>query len=375
MLKSNKKNMITTACFYGSFVNGVIAVIIGAVIPLILKDFNMGYNTGGILLSLYSVGSVLASIAGGSIALIAMIVVGFFLAIVFKSPALLMLGFFLIGIGKGSNVNMGNTNINKLSDGDSGLLNILHTFAALGSFIAPLLASFLLTLGFGWRPILTLVAALAILMVILFKASGIESISFKRGKKSTKYNFDFIKERSFYLSAGMMSCYTGVEYAVNGWLVTYLRDSGRMDTSMAQRMLSIMWVVIIVGRLFNVYIAKKFDNKNIVLFSSFGSLICFLLFMASSNLWITILWILGLGFCLSGIYASGLTNAGNIIKESKLAMSTILGIAGLGGMIMPFIIGLVAEKVGITGGMITIAFSAGMLFTLALINKLWKVKA
>ncbi len=361
------------ACFYGFFVNGITALVLGSIMPSILQDFNLGYDKGGLLLTLYSTGNLIASFAGGNIGLISMIAVGFSLMIIFKSPALLMLGFFLIGIGKGSNINMGNTNINNISYGDSGLLNILHTYFAVGAFMSPLLASLFFSLGFGWKSIVIMVIGFGLSMVIFFSISHVERVSFKRNhKEKMEIDFSFIKLRSFYLSASMLFFYLGVEYAVNGWLVTYLKDSGVMGTSMAQGVLSIMWIVMIMGRLSNVYIAKRFENKNIILFSSLGAIIFFLFFMMTTNLWLIILWILGLGFCMSGIYAAILTNTGGIIKESKLAMSTILGIAGLGGMTMPFIIGLVAENLGIAGGMTTIAFSAGMLFTLALINKAWK---
>lgn len=363
------------ACFYGFFVNGITALVLGSIMPSILQDFNLGYDKGGMLLSLYSTGNLIASFAGGHIALIAMIALGFSLMIIFKSPALLMLGFFLIGIGKGSNINMGNTNINNISHGDSSLLNILHTYFAVGAFMSPLLASLFFSLGYGWKTIVTVVIGFGLSMVILFSISGVESINFKRTpKEKMDIDFSFIRQRNFYLSAAMLFFYLGVEYAVNGWLVTYLKDSGMMDTSMAQRVLSIMWIVMIIGRISNVYIAKRFENKNIILFSSLGAIIFFILFMMSTNIWIIILWIFGLGLCLSGIYAAVLINTGGIIKDSKLAMSTLLGIAGLGGMTMPFIIGLVAEKVGIAGGMITIAFSAGMLLTLALVNKVWVEK-
>ena len=38
-------------CFYAFFINGITALIIGAIMPTILADLNMGYNQGGMLLS------------------------------------------------------------------------------------------------------------------------------------------------------------------------------------------------------------------------------------------------------------------------------------------------------------------------------------
>ncbi len=176
----------------------------------------------------------------------------------------------------------------------------------------------------------------------------------------------------FYLSSGILFCYVGVEYAVNGWIVTYLKDAGIMSTSLAQKILSILWIIIIFGRLFIAYISRNVDKKTILLGSSIGTMIFFLLFLVSSSTWAIVGSILGLGFCLSGIYPTAISNAGNVLKGSSLAMGTLLGVAGLGGIIMPYITGVVAESNGIKGGMVTIGVAAILMFLCSLINKFRK---
>src|SRR5699024_12522278 len=130
----------------------------------------------------------------------------------------------------------------------------------------------------------------------------------------------FLKNIDFYLSSGILFFYVGVEYAVNGWIVTYLKDTGIMSTSLAQKVLSILWIIIIFGRLFSAYISKTVDKKTILLFSSIGAVIFFALFLISSSIWTIVACILGLGFCLSGIYPTTISNVGSVLKESSLAM-------------------------------------------------------
>ena len=101
-----------------------------------------------------------------------------------------------------------------------------------------------------------------------------------------------------------------------------------------------------------------------------GSVAFFGLFMMSTNLWPIIGSILGLGFCLAGIYPTTVSNVGSVLKESQLAMGTLLAIAGLGGIVTPNIIGLVAEKKGIETGMVVISVAITLLFILSLVNKL-----
>lgn len=374
---------ILNACFYAFFINGITSLIIGAILPYLLADFQIGYDKGGMLISFQSIGNLLASFLGGIIsvyigrrnaivALSLMTALGFSGMVIFKSPAILILPFFLTGIGRGSVSNLSNTIVNDVSDGNPKDLNILHTFFAVGAFMAPFVSSWLLNNGLSWRFVLGLVATLAALMTLNFATSNIDNTRAERERKEDrkKSSLDFLKNVDFYLSSGILFFYVGVEYAVNNWIVTYLKDSGIMSTSMAQKILSMLWIIIIFGRLFVAYISKKVDKRSILLLSSIGAMVFFLLFLLSSSTWAIAICILGLGFCLSGIYPTTISNAGSVLKGSSLAMGTILGIAGLGGIIMPYVTGVVAENYGIKGGMTAIGVAAVLLFIFTLVNRL-----
>ena len=380
MDSSDKK--ILAGCFYAFFINGITALIIGAIMPEILADFNMGYNQGGMLLSFQSMGNLIASFFSGMIFLYlgnktgivllsSMTALGFLGMTLTKSPVFLLLPFFLTGLGRGSVTNMSNTIVNDVGDGRPGPLNILHTFFAVGAFMAPFFAAWSIGKGFSWRFILRVVSALALLMVLTYSRMKISNKpSRNKEETKTKTSLSFLKNIDFYLSSGILFFYVGVEYAVNGWIVTYLKDTGIMSTSLAQNILSILWIVIIFGRLFAAYISKTVDKKTILLVSSTGALVFFGLFLISTSIWAIVACILGLGFFLSGIYPTTVSNVGSVLKESSMAMGTLLAVAGLGGILMPYITGVVAEKVGIAGGMTAIGIAAFMMFVFTLVNKL-----
>lgn len=378
----NSQKKILGVCFYAFFMNGIAALIIGAIMPAILEDLNMGYNQGGMLLSFQSIGNLIASFLSGLVffylgrkkgivLLSSMSVIGFFAMTIVKLPVFLLPAFFLTGLGKGSVTNINNTIVNEVGNGRPGPMNILHTFFAIGAFMAPFFASWCFGMNLSWRFILSVVSAFALVMVILYSSIDINSTKINKKEKNNKekQSFDFLKNISFYLTSGILFFYVGVEYAVNGWIVTYLKDTGIMTTTLAQKILSILWVIIIFGRLFVAYISKKVDKRTILLVSSTGVMVFFGLFLISSNIWAIVACILGLGFCLSGIYPTAVSNVGNVLKESTLAMGVLLGVAGLGGILMPYITGLVAEKVGIAGGMIAISVAVIFMFLFTLLNK------
>jgi fucose permease len=305
-----------------------------------------------------------------------MTTLGFAGMVIMKSPAFLLIPFFMTGIGRGSVSNMSNTIVNDVSDGAPEALNILHTFFAVGAFMAPFFASWSFNMDLSWRFVISVVTVLSTIMIVIFSTMKINNVKpeWEKNKRKGKVSLEYLRNIDFYISSGILFFYVGVEYAVNGWIVTYLKDAGIMSTSLAQKVLSILWIIIIFGRLFSAYISKIVDKRTILLVSSIGTMIFFVLFMLSSSIWRIIGCILGLGFCLSGIYPTAISNVGSVLKESDLAMGTLLAVAGLGGIIMPYVTGIVAEKNGIAGGMLTITVAIIFMFLCTLINKLRKDK-
>ena len=77
---------------------------------------------------------------------------------------------------------------------------------------------------------------------------------------------------------------------------------------------------------------------------------------------------MGFGFSMAGIYPTTVSFAGNIIKEYKMAWSFMLTIASMGSILMPSIIGKIAENAGIFYGMasVIVVVVIDMLFMLRL---------
>jgi fucose permease len=395
MTKTEK--WIYTGCFYAFAVSGMLTLMMGAIMPMLLTHFNLGYDGGGRLLSSHSIGNLASGLFSGLIAvhlgrkrsiimLSLLFVLGYAGMLITKSPTILIFMFLLTGLGRGSISNINNTIVNEASNGSPGKLNLLHMFYAVGAFLAPLMTSYMVSRGLGWKFPVATVTFLGITMVLTFAAMRIDNSKKVQGKKDNKVKevkkedsvekgekaIGFYKNVDFYIAGGLLFFYLCVETSLNGWIVTYLQDTGIMSTSLAQTVLSIMWIIIIAGRLFCAYISQRFNTKNIILSSAIGSVIFFILFLISTNTWAIIVCVLGLGFCLAGVYPTTIANVGNIIKGSGLAMGVLLAIAGLGAIIMPYITGLVAEKSGITGGMVAISVAVVFMFVFALINKFKK---
>ncbi len=148
-----------------------------------------------------------------------------------------------------------------------------------------------------------------------------------------------------------MFSYMCAEQAVNGWLVTYFKDSGIMSGSLAQIMSSLLWLVILFGRLSYGYLTSFIAKSKVLLVGSIGYLIFFIVLLLARTASPVTVGIIGIGFCMSGIYPTTIASVGHLIKDYPMALSVMLLIAGVGSIIMPSIIGAIADSVGIIGGM------------------------
>ena len=133
--------------FYAYMSLGLVLIMLGSILPEMKSDYALSYQVGGALLSVQSVGYVLAGLLAGylpfvlgikiSFILIQLsVTLGFVMLLVSGNPVWLLAAMFLIGIGKGGITNYNNLLMNIYSEGNAGPLNILHACFAAGAVIA-----------------------------------------------------------------------------------------------------------------------------------------------------------------------------------------------------------------------------------------------
>ena len=71
-----------------------------------------------------------------------------------------------------------------------------------------------------------------------------------------------LKNTGFLLAVGALFFYMGLENSVNGWFVTYLKSTGFMSASLATVMVSVTWIMIMIGRIVIASISKNAAGKD-----------------------------------------------------------------------------------------------------------------
>jgi len=267
------------------------------------------------------------------------------------NPILLILGFLFTGLSRGSISNFNNSVVNELSDSSPVALNILHSIFAVGALISPFLVILCTYISNeqGWKIAAGVIVFLCLISIFLFSRMKIDNV--EKAAKKVKVSYGFLRNADFLISCGILFFYLCAEAAINGWMVKYFIDSHIMTIQYAQMLASLLWLVILVGRLTCAFLGDRISKKTLLLLTSFGTAAFYLLLLSTNNLKIITFAIMGLGFSMAGIYATTVSTVGNIIKLYPMAMGVLLVLGGMGAIIMPVLTGAISDAYGIAAGM------------------------
>jgi MFS transporter, FHS family, glucose/mannose:H+ symporter len=369
---------------YGTFViNGALALSIGALLPYIRASYGFDYTFQGILVSLHSVGNLLSSFLAGMLPLWigkrqSMLFFSTFFAAAFLivsltgNPVLLAAAFLMTGLARGAVSNFNNVVINSIATGKAWALNTLHAMFSIGAFIAPLVI--LLCTGNNpenWRFVCYILIACGVIEILIYGTLPIHDNYPKKAKKTADKsdgNYGFFSDKQFWICTLTLFFYLCAEQGVIGWMVTYFKDSGLLSAGFAQVMASVLWLLILAGRLTVAKLSVRFNKSKLLGLMGIGCLVFFVIVMLGRSLPLITIGIAGFGFSMAGVYPTTVSLSGEAIKKYPLAWSFMLTLASFGSIIMPSIIGAVAESAGLYAGMLTIVIAVVVLLALITVN-------
>lgn len=381
-----KQKYIINCCFFVFAVNGLYGMILGSLLPLISNQYGLSNTMSGALLSAHQVGNLVAGFIAGILPLYlgrrnavmfmsVFVVIGFGIMIITGNPVLLILGFLFTGLSRGSISNFNNATVNEVSQSSPAALNVLHSIFAIGAILAPFLVIFATNIGgaSGWKIAAGVIMVLVITSILLFSRMELENDDVKSQGK-VKISYGFLKNKYFWISAGILFFYLCAEATINGWIVKYFVDDGIMSIQYAQMLASLLWVVILAGRLTVAFIGDRIPKDKMLMILSIGTGAFYLLLLSTRNVQMITFAIAGLGFFMAGIYPTTISNTGKFIKEYPMSMGILLVLGGVGAIVMPIITGSLAEQFGIFAGMSAIVVAIVLMILFAFLNIVIKPK-
>ena len=393
-LDRNTRYILGT-CFFAFFFNGLMTLMMGSVLPDIQSTYGLSDTQSGLMLAGHSVGNLAACFLSGLVPLwlgrrksIMMLclssVIGYSMMMFSGNPVWLIAAFAFSGIGRGSISNFNNSTVNRVTRGNPAASNLLHSCFAAGAISAPLV--FLLASRVaGWRAAVGIIALLGLLVATAFSRLRLPDDRPDREDASQK-SLVFLRNPSYLILGGMMFFYLCAEYSINGWLVTYLQsmpsllaqftqgggDAHAALITYSQTMATLFWAVMLAGRLTSAVLSRRFPQKLLMMLDSVGVLFFFILLLLGTSIVTVTLAVIGLGFGLAGICPLIYSDASYITNHYPMGTSTLLAIGSVGGIIMPALVGIMADAYGFAGGMSSILFGVVALLILAIVNFLVK---
>jgi len=365
------------AMYFAFLCSGFLSTIIGAILPYMRDEYNLSYVASGAAISFHQIGNFCAVLIAGylpyaigrkksTLLLSSGKAIGLVLMMLTGNPVVLLVAFTLTGIGRGSLSNITNVVMAEISPKKSSALNILHSTFAVGAFLAPFLV-ILFTKGDGtsWRIPVTIVVLLECFSLLLIFRSNLSS---KPMTKKEDRGRDYYKNIHWWLNTGILFFYLCSEASIIGWLVTYLKESGRMSMGMAQSSSSLLWIMIMVGRLTCASLPSKVNKNYLLLVLGLCQTACFLMMISSTTNIMTLISVLLFGLFMSATYPTTLSTMPSRYNSSTVATGSCIAIATIGAITMPLVIGAVAEKSGMAGGIATIMFALLCMIALIIIK-------
>ncbi len=360
--------------YYAFLCSGAMSTLLGVIIPSLSAEYGLDYSLSGNLISFHQVGNLCALLLVGFLPFMigrkktvlilgSGIVLGLLLMALTGNPFLLIIAFLFSGIGRGTFSNITNVVVGQYVGKKAAGLNILHGCFSIGAFLSPIIA---VALSFYWRAPVCIIAAFMLIALILIATSNLENVP---AKKNTNSSNSFIKSLPFWINTFILFFYLCTEAPLMGWLVTYFKDSGIMSESLAKLMQSLWWIMMLGGRLICAYLSTRVKNKNaLILGMGVFMAISFAFMITATTTAVAVVGLFCLGLFMAGVYPTVLSTMPSNYNGSMVATGICIGTATIGAILMPSIVGWVADSTSIGGGM-SLIIIANIIMVLLMIIK------
>jgi fucose permease len=370
------RTLFISACG-GILVFGIVLAILGTVfgLPEMRARLHIGLAEQGNLILLLYLGIFCASLLVGplidrfgnkvnlcvSSVLVATAMIAFGSAHSFAAASLAAV---LLGVGGGGLNTCTNALVSDVYGSQRGpMLNLLGIFFGIGALFVPLLAAsleghFTIVQLFLFCSILSAACALAYGVIAFPPANAAQASSWRDVLGVARYE-------GLLLLAFILFFESGNEACIGGWTSTYVGATGRSPRT-ATLVLAAYWAALMLSRILAAQLLRRYRKSQLVLVVALISSAGCAILLSARSLPMLFAGTALIGLSYGPIFPTALAIAGD--RYSKMA-GTVFGflfsVALLGGMLFPWAVGQVSQRVSIRAGMIVPSLGAAGITILA----------
>lgn len=370
---------LSRAAYSGMFFFGVVMAVLGAALPLLAGRVSLDLGqTGNLFLAMN-----LAMLTSG-------LAVGPFMDRFGKKPVLvagplfvaaalvvmatavnyraLVTSVVLLGLGGGALNSGTNTLVADLhSDprAKSSALNLLGIFFGFGALFLPfVIGSLVKTLGLA--AILNITVALSLVPAVLCVALAFPASKHEKGLPLAAVAR--LAHNRLVLSLGFLLFFeSGNEFIMGGYTSTYLTRELSSSVPAASFLLAAYWGAIMIGRAISSRLVLKMRSSTMILASAVGAAAGVVVLLAAQTELMAGAGIAIAGLSFASVYPVTLGFAGSRFEAySGSVFGILFAIALVGGMVMPWAVGQLAQAHGLRSALAIVIGNCAMIFLLQL---------
>ncbi|MCY4377447.1 MAG: MFS transporter [Spirochaetaceae bacterium] len=347
---------------------GAVAAL-GALIPEMIRDFGWPYTHAGLVVAAGSAAFVLSTTAAGFVlprldvrltvtAGLLLEVLGLLLFGAWPGVALTAAVYALLGVGFGAMEVAGNELTISMERGGRGqLMNLVHAAFAVGGITVTWTTSWFLQSGGDWRLVYRLLGGATLLVALfLLTRPALAVAGMARGAGgATPVRRRGVPDRSLTLLMmilAAMGVYVGIELGVAAWMSEFVVAAIGGSVAQGARIVSLYWVGLCLGRVGTGILHRGTGHAAVILALAAVAVVGLTVTVSAGGLGWAAAGAVVTGIGLSALYPLLISLAGSQYPTRRSqAMGLTAASGGLGSMLVPLAITVVADAFGIRSGM------------------------
>ncbi|MBT3275368.1 MAG: MFS transporter [Spirochaetales bacterium] len=343
--------------FAANFLWVMVIGLLGPSIPAIVEDLGITYGQAGLFFTMLSLGSLFGTFFGAlasdylnrkylfltcTIILLAGLAgVGFvpgytgMLVIIFLFS---LFGSPIGAIGQSIMLHM-------YPEKREKYVSLQTTFAALGSFLAPLLITLNFAIGLNWRWPFIQTAGIALLLALAVFSSRIPAAAERKTHLPLKTIFANSQVR---ICAILIFLSISLDIGFSYWLAEYFASELHVSLGLSSAVVGIYLAGIITGRLLVPLYLRRMKGYQAIQRSLILAAAAMVLFLTIPNSGVKAVLCYFYGLGIAPLFPLMMARGASAYPDQPGAVTGFLfGAMSLGGMVFPLLLGFLAERFGI----------------------------
>ena len=284
--------------------------------------------------------------------------VGLLIPFVYYSLITAIIGFALLGIGNTILQVSANPLLIDISskDGKAANLSLSQLIKAVASLIGPMITASLAYYTGNWKLVLVIFAAVSLLSAIWLNSIKIEESKTDKEPASFKSAFALLKNPFILITILAIFFMVGFDVSMNTNIAGFLKSKFNIPLESASMGIAIYFFSLMAGRFVGAILLRKINIRIFMIVSTLLALIGLLGLLFSNNLLLSriMIFVAGLGF--SNVFPIMFAIIVDRKPEYANELSGLIILAVSGGAIIPPMIGVLSDFIGISAVIYVLVF-------------------